>query len=57
MTPLELAKRRTAVKTCMKCADVEIIGGVYYCKKSGKIIHPYLLDGVTKCPHDKGVRA
>ena len=57
MTPLEIAKKRSAVKTCMNCADMEIVNGVAYCKRSGKLLHPYLLDGVTKCPHEvKGAR-
>lgn len=57
MKPLELAKQRTAVKNCKNCADMEIINNLAYCKKSGKLIHPYLLTDEAKCPHEvKGVR-
>ena len=52
VTPLEKAKQKTAIKSCQNCADIEIINGVAYCKKSGKLIHPYLLTGTTKCPHE-----
>ena len=44
MTPLEMAKKKTAVKNCQNCKDIEIVNGVAYCRKSGKLIHPYLLD-------------
>lgn len=58
MTPLEMAKQKTAVKNCQNCADIEIINGVVYCKRSGKLIHPYLLTDTAKCPHEiKGARA
>lgn len=57
MTPIEMAKQRTAIKNCQNCADMEVIDGVAYCKKSGKLIHPYLLTETAKCPYDvKGVR-
>ena len=52
MTPLEMAKRKTAVKNCQNCEDIEVIGNVAYCKKSGKLIHPYLLADTAKCPHE-----
>ena len=57
MTPLEMAKQRTAIKNCQNCDDVEVIDGVAYCKKSGKLIHPYLLTDTAKCPHGlKGMK-
>ena len=52
MTPLEMKKQRTAVKNCQNCGDLEIINGVAYCKRSGKLIHPYLLSEMAICPHD-----
>lgn len=52
MTPLEMAKQRTAVKNCLNCGDLEIINGAAYCKRSGKLIHPYLLNETAKCPHE-----
>lgn len=52
MTPLEMAKKKTAVKNCQNCEDIEIINGVAYCRKSGKMIHPYLLNDTAKCPHE-----
>ena len=52
MTPLERAKQRKAVKNCLNCADMETVNGVAYCKKSGKLIHPYLLSKTAKCPHE-----
>ena len=58
MTPLEMAKQHTARKCCQNCADMEIVNGVAYCMKSGKLIHPYLLTDTAKCPHEvKEVRA
>lgn len=58
MTPLERAKQHTAIKSCQNCADMEIVNGVAYCRKSGKLIHPYLLTDKAKCPHEvKEVRA
>lgn len=52
MTPLEKAKQKTAIRTCQSCGNMEIVNGVAYCKESGKLIHPMLLNGQTKCPHD-----
>lgn len=52
MTPLEMTKQHTAIKSCQNCADMEIVNGVAYCRKSGKLIHPYLLIKTAKCPHE-----
>ena len=52
MTPLEMAKRKTAIKNCQNCSEIELVNGVAYCKKSGKLIHPYLLADTAKCPHE-----
>ena len=51
--PIEMAKQRTAIKNCQNCTDIEIIDGVAYCRKSGKLIHPYLLNDTAKCPHER----
>jgi len=54
MTPLEIAKRRRRMKTCLTCSDRIEINGVSYCEKDGKLIHPMLLDRnyQTECPDD-----
>ena len=57
LTPLERARMRSKCcnrKTCPTCEDREEIDGVSYCRKSGKLLHPYLLDAryTARCPHE-----
>ena len=57
LTPLEKARMRSKGyngKTCPTCEDREEINGVSYCRKSGKLLHPYLLDAryPARCPHE-----
>ena len=50
MTPLEKAMQRQREKTCLTCNSRVEIGGVSYCKKDGKILHPMLLEYPGPCP-------
>lgn len=54
LTPLEKAQRMKNRRTCLSCAEREEINGVSYCRESGKLLHPYLLDVEYPaiCPHD-----
>lgn len=52
MTPLERARQRAQIKTCLTCEDRAKVGGASYCGKDGKLLHPMLLDPVypSECP-------
>ena len=54
LTPLERARLRRKEKTCLSCEYREEVNGVSYCRRSGKLLHPYLLDAryPTRCPHE-----
>lgn len=57
MTPLEKAlERQGKVMTCLDCENSIKVGGAWYCKANGKMLHPYCLecDGKPmKCEHAK----
>lgn len=55
MTPLEKALEREKQqprKFCLICPDRQKVGGASYCKITGKILHPILLQPPGQCPVD-----
>ena len=52
MTPLEIARQRAAMKTCLTCESRVEINGASYCEVDGKLLHPMLLDPKypSECP-------
>lgn len=51
-SPLEIAlESKGKPKTCASCQDRVTVKGVSYCKKSGKMLHPMLLEyPYAECP-------
>lgn len=47
MTPLEKARKRESMmhrRVCLTCENLQKVGCAMYCGKSGKLLHPLLID-------------
>lgn len=54
LTPLEKARRREkTVYSCLECKKCVKVGGWWYCERSGKMLHPMMLERISPstCKH------
>lgn len=54
LTPLEKARKREAtIYSCFECKKCVKVGGWWYCERSGKMLHPMMLERTSPstCSH------